>query len=97
MDNNEESNQFWSSILQSLAESNPIYNLYPEIDSTRMVMSTTMSIDVTPEPKASLGDGDQVCGPEKTTVENGSKIIIESEKKSTNKEIDENKLKSILG
>ncbi|CAN8275761.1 unnamed protein product [Cochlearia groenlandica] len=89
MDHNEENNQFWSSILQSLAESNPIYNLYPEIDSTRMVMSTTMSIDVTPEPKASLGDGDKVAGPEKTTVENGSETISESEKKSTKKPIDE--------
>uniref|UniRef100_M4CIL0 Uncharacterized protein n=1 Tax=Brassica campestris TaxID=3711 RepID=M4CIL0_BRACM len=59
MDKDRESLQFWSSLLYSLADSDPKDGLFPEISSPIMVMSTSMATDVSPKPSNAPGDGDR--------------------------------------
>lgn len=87
MENDQESLQFWSSILQSLAGYDPRVDRYPEISSPILVMSTSMSVDVQPLPASNAPtDGGKEAGPEKAAAEDGDK---NSNEKSTEKGIEE--------
>ncbi|CAG7903785.1 unnamed protein product [Brassica rapa] len=83
MDKDRESLQFWSSLLYSLADSDPKDGLFPEISSPIMVMSTSMATDVSPKPSNAPGDGDRdearrfLAGQGKAIAETGDKIIHE--------------------
>ncbi|CAH8312271.1 unnamed protein product [Eruca vesicaria subsp. sativa] len=59
MNKNQESIQYWSSLLKSFADSDPKDDLSPEISSPILVMSTSMAIDVLPNPSNSPGDGEK--------------------------------------
>ncbi|KAH0919516.1 hypothetical protein HID58_027176 [Brassica napus] len=87
MDKDRESLQFWSSLLYSLADSDPKDGLFPEISSPIMVMSTSMATDVSPKPSNAPGDGDK-AGQGKTIAETGDKIIHEGGQRSAEKQIE---------
>lgn len=87
MDKDRESLQFWSSLLYSLADSDPKDGLFPEINSPIMVMSTSMAIDVSPKPFNAPRDGHK-AGPQKAIAETGDISIDEGGQRSAEKHIE---------
>ncbi|XP_056847313.1 uncharacterized protein LOC130498005 [Raphanus sativus] len=86
MNNDQESVQFWSSLLHSVASSDPKDDHLPEISSPLMVMSTSMAIDVSLKPLNAPGDG-QKAGPQKAKAETGDKSIDKGGQRSAKKQI----------
>ncbi|KAG2322193.1 hypothetical protein Bca52824_015406 [Brassica carinata] len=86
MNNNQENIQFWSSLLHSLADSDP-KDHFPEISSPVMVMSTSMAIDVSPKPFNAHGDGHKAV-PQKSIAETGDKGFDEGGQRSAEKQIE---------
>ncbi|ESQ28446.1 hypothetical protein EUTSA_v10019635mg, partial [Eutrema salsugineum] len=58
-DQESHNDQFWSSLIQSFADSDPRDNLFPKISSPMLVRPTSMAIDVWPEHWNALGDGNK--------------------------------------
>ncbi|CAA7058211.1 unnamed protein product [Microthlaspi erraticum] len=93
MDNDQESLQFWSTILQTLTDSSPKYDLNPEINSPILVMSTSMAVNVPPEPSNPHGVGYKEARQEKVASEDGDKKMNVDRGKSMAIEIEESKAK----
>ncbi|KAF8080595.1 hypothetical protein N665_0933s0006 [Sinapis alba] len=87
MNNDQESIQFWSSLLYSLADSDPKDDHFPKISSPVMVMSTSMAIDVSPITFNAPGDGHK-AGPQKAIAETGKRSIDEGGQRSAEKQIE---------
>ncbi|KAF3519247.1 hypothetical protein Bca4012_100956 [Brassica carinata] len=87
MNNDQESIQFWSSLLHSLADSDPKDDHLSEISSPIMVMSTSMAIDVSPKPFNAPRDGHK-AGPQKAIAETGDISIDEGGQRSAEKHIE---------
>ncbi|KAF8080596.1 hypothetical protein N665_0933s0007 [Sinapis alba] len=96
MDKDPESLQFWSSLLHSLADSDPKDEIFPEISNPIMVMSTSIATDVLPKPSNAPGDGDK-AGQGKAIAETGDNIMHEGGQKSAEKQIEVEKKKSAKG
>ncbi|KAH0875057.1 hypothetical protein HID58_072419 [Brassica napus] len=87
MNNDQESIQFWSSLLHSVADSDPKDDHLSEISSPIMVMSTSMAIDVSPKPFNAPRDGHK-AGPQKAIAETGDISIDEGGQRSAEKHIE---------
>lgn len=89
MENDQESLHFWSTILQTLTDSDPKNDLNPEINSPILVMSTSMAVNVPPEPSNPHGVGDKEAGQEKVPSEDGDQKMNVDRGKSITIEIEE--------
>ncbi|CAH2066115.1 unnamed protein product [Thlaspi arvense] len=86
MGNDQESHEFWSTLLQFLTDSDP----KDDLNSPKLVMSTSMAIDISPEPSNALGGGDKPR-PGKDVDELGDKNINEDRMRFTGKQTEKAK------